>query len=105
MEIFSRYVKKAFYHIGIGYGEGGGAAGPWHEFHETCHSVTFYFMKVNRPSNFLAKFTSCYYLKMSFFHEINVTELRDGMTSLHGIHEMYSISLRKVEQNGKWLCT
>ena len=24
---------------------------------------------------------------MSFFHEINVTELRDGITSLHGIHE------------------
>ena len=22
-----------------------------------------------------------------FFHEINVTELRDGITSLHGIHE------------------
>ena len=24
---------------------------------------------------------------MSFFQEINVTELRDGITSLHGIHE------------------
>ena len=23
---------------------------------------------------------------MSFFYEINVTELRDGITSLHGIH-------------------
>ena len=23
-----------------------------------------------------------------FFHEVNVTELRDGITSLHGIHEL-----------------
>ena len=27
---------------------------------------------------------------MSFFHEINVTELRDGITSLHGIHAYHS---------------
>ena len=26
---------------------------------------------------------------MSFFHEINVTELRDGITSLHGMHEKH----------------
>ena len=26
---------------------------------------------------------------MSFFHEINVTELRDGITSLHGIHAIF----------------
>ena len=29
---------------------------------------------------------------MSFFHQINVTELCDGITSLHGIHEYLNCS-------------
>ena len=32
-----------------------------------------------------------------FFHEINVTELRDGITSLHGIHENYDLICNFVE--------
>ena len=34
---------------------------------------------------------------MSFFHEINVTELRDGITSLHGIHDFqYELQLQAM---------
>ena len=48
---------------------------------------------------------------MSFFHEINVTELRDGITSLHGIHVMQWWPMRHVsfsfpmikKKNCSWL--
>ena len=71
------------------------------EFHEknvipSHNSATFYFMKnynflilagsVPLPkmiNHFLAIVYYCQYSKMSFFHDLK----RDGITSLHGIHE------------------
>ena len=37
---------------------------------------------------------------MSFFHEINVTDLRDGITSLHGIHVelLCNVTQRSLEE-------
>ena len=46
---------------------------------------------VNRLNNFFDKIHFLLISENEFFHEINVTELRDGITSSHGIHDFKKI--------------
>ena len=48
---------------------------------------------VYRPDPFFGKIHFLLISENEFFHEINVTELRDGITSLHGIHVLVLVEL------------